>query len=114
MAVNGSAQHGPRIERVNAKIGSLERRLAHLEDRVRMGDKPRQRSFDEAEAEALRAGIAALRYHRAALDAETDPVLALSELVDTVSRAGLIDDTQPGGLADAMRRAKRVLRDLEE
>ena len=113
---DGSAAAGPRIERVNAKIGTLERRIEWLRSRLaeaNRGDRnDRQQTFDRAEVEALEAACAALRYHRQALDAETDPVLALSELLDaTTSELAGWEDTER--LAEAVRRGQRVLKELD-
>lgn len=53
----------PVIDGLNGKIGVLERRLGHLERRL--GEPARKgatKDFDRAEASALRAALAAMRY----------------------------------------------------
>jgi hypothetical protein len=105
----------PRIQRVNEKIGSLERRLTHLEQRIR--DTPqgeRRRAFDVKEREAVEAAIVALRTHRSMVDPETSPVLALEELVMAIVEAGLHKTSAEPRVEDAIRRAQRVLRDARE
>lgn len=117
---DGSAAAGPRIERVNAKIGTLERRIEWLRQRLAAGDRPeRQQTFDRVEVEALEAACAALRYHRQALDADTDPVLALAELNDALEALWESPDASSlhgkyvaVRLEDARARARRVLREL--
>lgn len=112
--LDGTGAAGPRIERASAKIATLERRIDWLRRRIEERDRnERQVSFDLAEVDALEAGCAALRYHRAALDASTDPVLALSELLDATEAAqgtGSIHDLQR--FEEARVRARRVLREL--
>lgn len=83
----------PIIVAVNAKIGALERRLAHLESRLMAGQdnvgrplSPAALGFDRTESEALRAGIRALRFHAARLRPESDPVVALDNLVAVCDR----------------------------
>jgi len=107
---DGSGTLGPRIERVNAKIGILERRCDWLRTRLaEPGRNDRQQSFDRAEVEALEAACSALRYHRQSLDADTDPVLSLAEILDAVEESGpALSDR----IESAIIRARRVLRDL--
>ncbi len=53
----------PRIDKIHAKIGALERRLDHL--RQRLADRKvseAAQSFDKAEASALEAAIVALKW----------------------------------------------------
>lgn len=115
---DGSAAAGPRIERVNAKIGTLERRIEWLRSRLSSGSEQRnerQAAFDRAEVEALEAACSVLRYHRQALNVETDPVLALAELHDCVADDydGLPRDAWDNDrLVEAMTRAERVLKEL--
>lgn len=54
----------PRIERIAVRITALERRLDHLEHRLKQPERSNSASadFDRSECEALKAGIAALRY----------------------------------------------------
>lgn len=112
--LDGTGAAGPRIERVSAKVATLERRIDWLRRRIGERDRnERQVSFDVAEVDALEAGIVALRYHRAALDADTDPVLALAELLDATEVAqgsGSVHALQR--LEEARGRARRVLREL--
>ena len=79
---------GPSIERLNARIATLERRLDHLYERI--NDERRsesQKSWDRSEAAALEAALRALRFHRAAADEHTDPVAALAALVEAAEDA---------------------------
>lgn len=88
-----------KVERASAKIGTLERRLEWLDERIaRFGPQaetgPRL-NYDRAERDAIAAAIKALRYHRALLEPETDPILALQELLDS-TRAILLDMAESG------------------
>lgn len=106
MAV-GTAENAPRIERVGAHVANLERRLAWLKERLSNPDRgERVRAFDASEAKALEAAIRLMQFYRHALDPETDPVLALDELVNATE--GDDDDRLDAALA----RAKRVLKEL--
>lgn len=121
------AAMAPQIDRVSAKIATLERRAEWLEKRLSDPRNDRTRSFDEAEHSALEAAIKALNYHRAALDPETDPVLALSELVDSIDEGISKETTSVGPIptADeikitttprilaAVRRARVLLEEIE-
>lgn len=111
MAV-GTSESAPRIERVGAHVANLERRLAWLKERLANPDRgERVRAFDASEAKALEAAIRLMQFYRHALDPETDPVLALDELVNAVDEE--FDETTDGDrLANAMTRAKRVLKEL--
>lgn len=104
------ATMAPQIDRVSAKIATLERRAEWLETRIARGTDERARSFDEAEHSALEAAIKALKYHRAALEPETDPVLILQELVDSLDEAEFIH--LPDRLRDAAKRAESVLEEI--
>jgi len=102
-----SADVAPRIERVGAHIANLERRLEWLRERISKPDrKDGARSFDVSESKALEAAIRALSYYRSAIAPETDPVLALAELLDA-TEAGEAERVE-----EARRRARRVLREL--
>jgi hypothetical protein len=103
---SGTAETAPRIERVGAHIANLERRLEHLKERIREPRNERVRSFDISESKALEAAIRVLAYYRLALEPETDPVLALAELLDAT------ETSDPERLDDAVRRGRRVLREL--
>jgi hypothetical protein len=55
----------PHIERIAVRVGALERRLDFLERRLR--EEPERAAgpsgdYDRAEVEALKAGVACLRY----------------------------------------------------
>lgn len=55
----------PVIEGLNGKIGVLERRLGHLDRRVKDSErKGATKDFDRAEASALRAAIVSMKYVR--------------------------------------------------
>jgi len=101
-----TAESAPRIERVGAHIANLERRLEHLRERIKEPRNERVRSFDISEAKALEAAVRVLGYYRLALEPETDPVLALAEVLDAV------EDDDEQRLDDAVRRGRRVLREL--
>lgn len=59
----------PVIDGLKGKIDVLERRLAHLERRLREPKrKGATKDFDRAEASALRAALASMRY----VDAKRD------------------------------------------
>lgn len=107
MRPDGTGQSGPVIPRVWAKIQTLERRADHLRRRLDEGrGNERTMDFDRSELDALSAACVALRYHAAALYAETDPVLALAELADAIE--GDDDDR----IDSAIARAQRILREL--
>lgn len=73
----------PVIKRVSAKIGALERRAEHLEEQLSAWTRSRGgKHFAEGELKAIKAGIAALRYHRADIEGMDTPILALQQLVD--------------------------------
>lgn len=78
----------PIIVGANAKIGVLERRLDHLQRRLREDGYRSAASaeFDRTEAEALRAGIRALRFHASRLQPDSDPVVALDKLVEACTQ----------------------------
>lgn len=114
---SGTGADGPMITRINFRIGTLERRIDHLQKRLIEGRSGAQQSYDEAEIGALQAAISALRYHRASLEAETDPVLVLSELLDAsapamVGNKAFVADVER--LEAARTRAARALRDLSQ
>jgi hypothetical protein len=103
----GTAESAPRIERVGAHVANLERRLAWLKERLANPDRgERVRAFDASEAKALEAAIRLMQFYRHALDPETDPVLALDELVNASESD---DDAR---YEAALLRAKRVLKEL--
>jgi len=53
----------PVIEGLNGKVGVLERRLAHLEERLTHPErKGASQDFDRAEAAALRAALKAMKF----------------------------------------------------
>lgn len=99
------------IRDVNSALAMLERRLQHVSRRAAdPGLREQARSYDRSESIALRKAIACLRFHRAASEPETDPVLALGRLVDAIG-ANLIPDAE---IADALEHARRVLAALGE
>lgn len=110
------------IKRVSSKIGILERRLDHLEQRVKRyrdeGRPAEATSFDENEVGALKAAVHALKLYRVFQETELDPILALAEVIDTV--ALLEDEWETDGinhrgsdtrirLLEARDRAKRIV-----
>lgn len=115
----GTAETAPRIERVGAHIANLERRLEWLKERIALPDRnERVRSFDVSEAKALEAAIRLMQFYRVALEPETDPVLALAELLDVTEIAAPMiptphmNESTRERLEEALRRARRVLREL--
>lgn len=108
------AAMAPQIERVSSKIATLERRSEWLEQRIKDPRNERTRSFDEAEHSALEAAIKALRYHRAALEPETDPVLALAEVLDAVDEQVAANDQIPSErVRQALTRARLVMKEVD-
>lgn len=102
----------PRIERVAGKLAQLERMADYREARLSAGEvRGGGEHFARAEASALRAGIAALRYHRAQVEGLDDPVLALQALVDALG--GADEEADSAELQEALRRAEAVLREWE-
>ena len=97
----------PVIERVSSKIAALERRAEYLEDQLaEWRGSPGGKGFARAELSALRAGIAALRYHLAEVEGLDQPLLALQGLLDAVPESIRYSES---GLAGACRRAKELL-----
>lgn len=99
------------IKRINARIGVIERRVGHLQDRVDdPGRRDASKSFDKNEAGALEAAIVALRYHSLNQRPETSPSLALAELVDSLEMQSAVG----GGIVhprvtEALARARAIL-----
>lgn len=100
----------PIIAGVNAKIGTLERRMQHLQRRLDADDyrSSNAAEFDRTEVEALRAAIRALRFHAARLAPETDPVVALQRLV-AVTQEYLARRVTQRALAEIVERSQRVV-----
>lgn len=110
----------PIIERVLSKIATLERMAEHWERKLTEGRG--NRDFLSAELAALRYGAIALKHHRAEVEGEDTPRLALAELVDVLdlvrellaTRSGYeLPGELRGRLGAAFERAKRVLADSE-
>jgi hypothetical protein len=113
-----------KIERVSAKIATLERRLEWLDERIARyapdRDTGPRLNYDRAEREALYAAVRALKLLRAQLEPETDPVLALDELVFAtkllLSDASAHGYTPPRDLGlrviEAFRRAEKLLSEV--
>ncbi len=75
----------PVLKRVSSKIATLERRADHLEGQLsEWRGSPHGRDFARAELSAVKAGVAALRYHRSEIEGLDQPILALQELVEAV------------------------------
>ncbi len=108
------------IERVNAKLSALERRAEYLQRRIKEhSPADRGRSFDITELQAVEAAITAIKLHRAMLEPETSPVLALDELTNALD--GLCDPVHMTSnllavarYTAAVFRARKVLKDLGE
>lgn len=106
----------PIIRELSSKIMTLERRRSFLQNRIDRGpDRSAEAvSFDKAEEAALSAAIKALRYHRAALHPETDPVLAIDELLSVIEAPDvvIVRDEEMQRFRQAVQRCKRVLEEL--
>ena len=81
----GGHRRDNRIRPINARIGTLERRLEHLRKR---GDDPNRRAasrnFDMAEVGALEEALRALRRYRAEIEIGKDAVEMLEKLRDVL------------------------------
>jgi len=99
----------PVVARVSEKVGALERRATYLERQLSEWPEGRRgQDFVRGELAAVRAGIAALRYHRAEVEGLDAPMLALQELVEAAADAGLV--AQDGSRwAAAVKRGERLL-----
>lgn len=112
---------GPVIENLNAKIGTLERRLDYLQRRAASHDPNRKdttREYDAQEASALRAALAALRYHRSSLGEEDVASVVLAEVIDALeeraaARTPAEREASTARVEDVRRRARVFLDDLD-
>jgi hypothetical protein len=98
-------QHGaPIFENTAAKIRTLRRRMELLKTQLE-GWRPGYRGEDFARAEvaALRAGIAALKYHRAEVQGLDTVVTVLEQLVEAVG------EEAAWASAPELERARKVL-----
>ena len=94
------------IIHVNAKIGALERRIERLDQQIADGvGSPNAVQFMRAERSALKAGIQAMRWHRAEINGEDTPLLALAELVAVCDRF----HPHPGAVDDVLDRARELI-----
>lgn len=91
------------IKKINSHIGTLERRLEYLEDKVGSSDSPN--SFDQKEAKAMRAALTCMRYARVLQTA--DPVAILRELIEAEQHG----DTED--VAIAIAKAQTVIKLME-
>lgn len=99
-----------KIEHISNKIGVIERRLEHLERRLKETPDHRGRDYDEAEMAALRVAIVCMKLHRADAEGIDGPVHALRELVDVI---GPNVGAKASKLKTAVRRAESVLKEWE-
>ncbi len=103
----------PVIPRVSGKIAALERRADYLEGQLEGGrGSETGQNFAKAEVSAVRAGILALRYHRAEVEGMDTPILALQELVDALGKQALESESRPlptQAVVAAFRRSEVVL-----
>lgn len=112
-----SDQSGPpRIKKVSAKIGALERRCEFLEGQIERGEVTgSQLDFIRAERKALDAAIQALKFHRAEVEGLDQPILALQELVDAMGQHAVDTEARPSvpspRVVQAFRRAETVLKE---
>lgn len=103
------AAGAPIIEGLSAKIGVLERRKEFLDEQIE--DRAVSRGaegFAKSERKALKAGILALKYHRADIEGLDQPILVLQELVDAYKKGGPDGE----GFRDfrvALERARKLL-----
>ena len=103
----------PLIEESGSKIKVLTRRLIHLRRQLSTWDEARGGSdFVRKEAAALKAGIAALTFHRAQMKGLDTVATALEDLVDAVKADG-VPGVDAKHLGAAMERAKVVLAEWE-
>ena len=98
----------PVIERVAGKVAQLERMVEYREGRLSASEHGGGGHFLKSEVSALRAGIAALRFHRAQVEGLDDVVLALQGLVDAHRKGDAVEG------AAALGRAEKVLQEWEE
>ncbi len=107
-------RHGaPLIEKSGAKIKVLTRRAEHLSSQLENWPKHRPgKDYAQAEVSALKAGIAALHYHRAEVRGMDTVVTALEELVGEVRVISTAGST--ARLWEALRGAQAVLAEWEE
>lgn len=107
-------REGPTLRRL---LASGERRLEYLDD-VISNDRgsPGSLSFDKAERLFVRAGLKALEVNHMLLGDETNPVLALQDLVaaiDDLQAAELLRlDKGYGRLVRVANRCRRLLREI--
>lgn len=96
-------EHGyPVVPRATLKIAALERRAAHLDERLASGRYGAvSDSFDKGERLAIEAGILALKYHRSEVEGIGDVVTALEAVV--------VAHATKSNMAPAIADARRAL-----
>src|SRR3990167_10580420 len=91
------------IEKVNLKIGKLEELIDRYDTKISNCVNPGTLGYMKQERAALKAGLAALRYHRAEVEGVGDILGALRRLVNAMEVGS--------GVEDARYDAANVLRD---
>lgn len=99
------------ITHISKKIGVIERRVEHLEARLRNEPHRRGIEYDQTELGALNAALVCMKLHRADAEGLNGPVNALRELLDSLGPVNRPGNTLP--VRAAMRRAESVLQEWE-
>lgn len=98
------------MQQLLAKLGTLERRVDHLDRQLRDNDcSPGARSFISAERSALGAAIIALRLHHAQVENLPHPVAVLRQLIDALEKRDDLDDE----LTELLERASVAVTEFE-
>jgi len=110
-------QTPPKFDDLVKIIAAGERRLAFLDNKIddAKGDRRafNSRQYDMAERLFTKAGLAVLRYHRAAIDPETSPLEILRLLLEELKKRGLPGNAPDhDSLAKIMARGRRALLEL--
>jgi hypothetical protein len=103
------------IAKLRRKIATLERRIDHLNDKLKSGFGSEQSlGYDRDEREALSSAIIALELYEKIRWPEMSPVVALQSLLDELDRASIPDQTNDHDeIAVAVTKARRTLKALE-
>lgn len=116
-AVGTLGRPGPVVIDVAKHLGVLKRRLERLEENLaQQRGSANSLQYDKEEAQAVRAAMSALYYHRATIEGEDTARLALGELLDAVDemegdRDSVVVCERIEAAAD---RARELLKKLEE